>query len=240
MAVPQINNRDFDDYMPTASLDSLSTCRQCSRLVDHMAGVKPRRGLTQKDYWNGPVAGFGDPAARVFLVGLAPGAHGANRTGRPFTGDGAGDFMYPLLHQAGFASQAEASHADDGLQLHDLYISNAVKCLPPDNKPNASEFANCRPYLLAEQQRLSQLQVVVLLGRGAYESYLRLYRDLGEIGRLKDYPFGHGAVHRLPNGLLAVACYHTSRYNVQTGRMTKTMFLDLLAQVRQLLDQENG
>ncbi|APG29059.1 uracil-DNA glycosylase [Syntrophotalea acetylenivorans] len=226
--------------MPTASLDKLSTCRQCSRLVDYMASVKPRRGLSVKDYWNGPVAGFGDPAARVFLVGLAPGAHGANRTGRPFTGDGAGDFMYPLLHQAGFASQAEASHADDGLQLYDLYISNAVKCLPPDNKPIAAEFANCRPYLLAEQQRLSQLKVVVLLGRGAYDSYLRLYRDLGEIDRLKDYPFAHGAVHRLPNGLQIVACYHTSRYNVQTGRMTKTMFLELLSVVRQLLSQENG
>ncbi|OEU63056.1 MAG: uracil-DNA glycosylase [Desulfuromonadales bacterium C00003094] len=226
--------------MPEVSLDKLNDCRHCSRLVDHMASVKPRRGLTAKDYWNGPVAGFGDPAARVFLVGLAPGAHGANRTGRPFTGDGAGDFMYPLLHQAGFANQAVASHVDDGLQLHDLYISNAVKCLPPDNKPIAAEFANCRPYLLAEQQCLAQLKVVVLLGRGAYDSYLRLYRDLGEIKRLKDYPFGHGVVHRLPNGLLAVACYHTSRYNVQTGRMTSSMFLDLLALVQRLLDQENG
>jgi uracil-DNA glycosylase family 4 len=148
--------------------------------------------------------------------------------------------MYPLLHQAGFANQAEAIHADDGLRLHDLYISNAVKCLPPDNKPIAAEFANCRPYLLAEQQRLAQLKVVVLLGRGAYDSYLRLYRDLGEIKRLKDYPFGHGVVHRLPNGLRVVACYHTSRYNVQTGRMTSSMFLDLLALVQRLLDQENG
>ncbi len=226
--------------MSKVFLAKLNDCRHCSRLVDHMASVKPRRGLTEQDYWNGPVAGFGDPEARVFLVGLAPGAHGANRTGRPFTGDGAGEFMYPLLHQAGFANQAEASHADDGLRLHDLYISNAVKCLPPDNKPNASEFANCRPYLLAEQQCLTQLKVVVLLGRGAYDSYLRLYRDRGEIKRLKDYPFSHGVVHRLPNGLLAVACYHTSRYNVQTGRMTKIMFLELLDVVRQLLEQENG
>jgi uracil-DNA glycosylase len=226
--------------MPKVSLDKLKDCRQCLRLVDHIAGLKPRRGMTAADYWNGPVAGFGDPEARVFLVGLAPGAHGANRTGRPFTGDGAGDFMYPLLHQAGFANQAEAIDVDDGLQLNDLYISNAVKCLPPDNKPIAVEFATCRPYLLAEQRRLTQLKVVVLLGRGAYDSYLRLYRDLGEIERLKDYPFGHGVVHRLPNGLLVVACYHTSRYNVQTGRMTSAMFLDLLVLVQRLLDQENG
>lgn len=226
--------------MPNFSLDKLADCRRCSRLMAHMADLKPRRGLTRADYWNRPVSGFGDACARVFLVGLAPGAHGANRTGRPFTGDGAGDFMYPLLHQAGFASQAEASHVGDGLQLHDLYISNAVKCLPPDNKPNAAEFTACRPYLLAEQSELKQLKVVVLLGRGAYDSYLRLYRDLGEIDRLRDYPFAHGAVHRLPNGLQVVACYHTSRYNVQTGRMTATMFLDLLALVRRLLDQENG
>jgi uracil-DNA glycosylase family 4 len=226
--------------MSILSLDDLSACRRCSRLVEHMASLKPRRDLTAADYWNQPVAGFGDPEARVFLVGLAPGAHGANRTGRPFTGDGAGDFMYPLLHQAGFASQAEASHVGDGLQLHDLYISNAVKCLPPDNKPNGAEFATCRPYLLAEQQRLKRLKVVILLGRGAYDSYLRLCRECGEIQRLKDYPFAHGAVHRLPNGLQAVACYHTSRYNVQTGRMTPAMFIDLLALVQGLLDQENG
>ncbi|MEZ4484893.1 MAG: uracil-DNA glycosylase family protein [Syntrophotaleaceae bacterium] len=165
--------------MANVSLDNLHDCRRCPRLVEHMASVKPRRGLAADDYWNGPVAGFGDPAARVFLIGLAPRAHGANRTGRPFTGDGAGDFMYPLLHQAGFASQAEASHADDGLRLDDLYISNAVKCLPPDNKPNAAEFTNCRPYLLSEQQRLKRLKVVILLGRGAYDSYLRLYRERG-------------------------------------------------------------
>lgn len=226
--------------MSSVSLDKLGDCRRCSRLVAHMCGLAPRRGLTTADYWNKPVAGFGDPEARVFLVGLAPGAHGANRTGRPFTGDGAGDFMYPLLHQAGFANQAGVSHAADGLRLLDLYISNAVKCLPPANKPLATEFTNCRPYLLAEQQRLRRLKVVVLLGRGAFDSYLRLYRDLGEIGRLKDYPFGHGAVYRLPNGLYAVACYHTSRYNVQTGRMTSAMFLELLALVRRLLDGEKA
>lgn len=221
-------------------LEELGACQRCSRLLVHRAALAPRRGLSLEGYHNGPVPGFGDPNARVFLVGLAPGAHGANRTGRPFTGDGAGDFMYPLLHQAGFSNQAEAYAPDDGLQLRDLYISNAVKCLPPANKPQGAEFANCRPYLLAEQKRLKRLKVVILLGRGAFDSYLRLYYDLGVIRRLKDYPFHHGAVYPLPGGPDLVACYHTSRYNVQTGRMTSALFLDLLARVRQLLERSPG
>ncbi len=221
-------------------LDALHSCQRCPRLLAHRATLVPRRGLSLEDYHNGPVAGFGDPNARVFLVGLAPGAHGANRTGRPFTGDGAGDFMYPLLYQSGFSNQADASAPDDGLQLRDLYISNAVKCLPPANKPQGTEFANCRPYLLAEQKRLKHLKVVILLGRGAFDSYLRLYCDLGVVGRLKDYPFYHGAVYSLPGGPDLVACYHTSRYNVQTGRMTSALFLGLLSRVRQLLDQSRN
>lgn len=200
-----------------------------------MAQLPPSKGRTRADYHNGPVNGFGDLQARVCLVGLAPGAHGANRTGRPFTGDGAGDFMYPLLHLAGFANQSEVLSADDGLKLHDLYITNAVKCLPPENKPNAAEFTACRPYLEKELQELKALRVIIVLGHGAHNSLLRLFQAQGLIKRLAEVPFGHGSTHKLANGLTLVGCYHTSRYNVQTGRMNNRMFLDLLDQVRLLL-----
>ncbi len=221
--------------MTSLSLKELGGCRRCSRLVDFMAQLPPSKGRTRADYHNGPVNGFGDLQARVCLVGLAPGAHGANRTGRPFTGDGAGDFMYPLLHQAGFANQSEILSADDGLELHDLYITNAVKCLPPENKPNAAEFTACRPYLEKELQELKALRVIIALGHGAHNSLLRLFQAQGLIKRLAEVPFGHGSTHKLANGLTLVGCYHTSRYNVQTGRMNNRMFLDLLDQVRLLL-----
>lgn len=210
-------------------------CQRCPRLVAHMAGLPPRKGLTQADYWGRAVGGFGDERARVCLVGLAPGAHGANRTGRPFTGDGAGDFMYPLLHEAGFATQPEAHAADDGLELTDLYITNAVKCLPPENKPNAREFALCRPYLSEEFDRFERLQVIIALGQGAFVSLLHLFKSQGMIKRLADLSFAHGARYRLPNGRWLVGCYHTSRYNVQTGRMTSSLFRDFLREVRGLL-----
>ena len=221
--------------MTSLSLKELGGCRRCSRLVDFMAQLPPSKGRTRADYHNGPVNGFGDLQARVCLVGLAPGAHGANRTGRPFTGDGAGDFMYPLLHLAGFANQSEVLSADDGLKLHDLYITNAVKCLPPENKPNAAEFTACRPYLEKELQELKALRVIIVLGHGAHNSLLRLFQAQGLIKRLAEVPFGHGSTHKLANGLTLVGCYHTSRYNVQTGRMNNRMFLDLLDQVRLLL-----
>lgn len=222
------------------ALPGLLGCRRCPRLVRHMATLPPRRGLSRADYRNGPVPGFGDPQARVCLVGLAPGAHGANRTGRPFTGDGAGDFMYPLLHRAGFASQAGAVHAADGLRLDDLYISNAVKCLPPENKPTAGEFEQCRPFLVRELASLPRLKVVILLGQGAFTSYLRQLRAQGDIARLSDFPFAHGAAYRPTDGPWLVASYHTSRYNIQTGRMTAAMFLSLLERVRRLAAGENG
>jgi uracil-DNA glycosylase family 4 len=200
-----------------------------------MKQLPPSKGRRQSDYHNGPVSGFGDLGARVCLVGLAPGAHGANRTGRPFTGDGAGDFMYPLLYRSGFSSQPAAVAEDDGLELKDLYITNAVKCLPPDNKPNAGEFSECRPYLVREMTSLKNLQVVIALGHGAHNSLLRLFREQGLLSRVSDVPFSHAGSHRLPTGLWLVGCYHTSRYNVQTGRMHNQMFLDLLEQVKELL-----
>jgi uracil-DNA glycosylase family 4 len=221
-------------------LTGLAECRRCSRLVACMADLAPKRGWTRADYWNRPVPGFGDPRARVCLVGLAPGAHGANRTGRPFTGDGAGDFMYPLLHQAGYASRPTVRAVDDGLQLQDLYITNAVKCLPPENLPRPEEYAACRPFLARELAALPQLKVVLALGQGAYVSCLRLFKEQGRLQRLADHPFGHGAVCELPGALLLVGCYHTSRYNVQTGRMTPELFQNLLTLVRRLSGGENG
>ncbi|ABA87995.1 uracil-DNA glycosylase superfamily protein [Syntrophotalea carbinolica DSM 2380] len=220
------------------TLENIASCRRCQRLVDYIADLPPAKGRRRSEYWNRPVPGFGDLQARIFLVGLAPGAHGANRTGRPFTGDGAGDFMYPLLHEAGFASQAEAVSSDDGLELYDLYISNAVKCVPPQNKPLAAEFHLCRPFLTAELKRLTNLKVVVALGRAAFDSYMRLCVEQGHIQRMAEFPFAHGASYLLPHGIWVVACYHTSRYNVNTGRMTQRMFADLLIQIRELA--ENG
>jgi uracil-DNA glycosylase len=214
----------------------LISCRKCQRLVRHIASLPPRKGLTCKDYWNGPVPGFGDPLARICLIGLAPGAHGANRTGRPFTGDGAGDFMYPLLHRAGLTSQREALHAGDGLTLQDLYITNAVKCLPPDNRPVPDEFVNCTRFLADELASLSRLKVVLLLGQGAFSSYLRLLRSQGIVQRIGLYPFAHGAVYRPEEGPFFVASYHTSRYNLQTGRISEAMFLKILETVRSLAE----
>ena len=150
--------------------------------------------------------------------------------------------MYPLLHRAGFASRALVSHRDDGLSLSDLYITNAVKCLPPENKPTPDEFRTCRPFLAQELASLSRLKVIILLGQGAFKSYLALLKEKGVIRRLSDLPFAHGARYSLPGSVPFVASYHTSRYNVQTGRITQEMFLDLLADVRRMADGygENG
>ena len=216
-------------------LDGLESCVRCRRLVEHIKQLPPSKGRQRSDYHNAPVSGFGDRTARVCLVGLAPGAHGANRTGRPFTGDGAGDFMYPLLHEAGFASQPVALSADDELTLQDMYITNAVKCLPPENRPAANEFTECRPYLVEEMKVLQRLQVIIALGHGAHNSLLRLFRDQKQISRVSEVPFSHASRFQLPNGLWLVGCYHTSRYNVQTGRMNEAMFLDLLNLVKGLL-----
>ncbi len=226
--------------MRSIKLQGLDSCVRCQRLVEHMKMLSPSKGRSRNEYHNAPVNGFGDLDARICLVGLAPGAHGANRTGRPFTGDGAGDFMYPLLYQAGLASQPEAIAADDGLVLTDLYITNAVKCLPPQNKPVAAEFTQCRPYLAEELLALEKLQVIIALGRGAHTSVLRLFVEQGLVSKVSDVPFSHALSYRLPNGIFLVGCYHTSRYNVQTGRMDERMFLDLIDLVQRTLLQENG
>jgi uracil-DNA glycosylase family 4 len=173
----------------------------------------------------------------LLLIGLAPAAHGANRTGRMFTGDSSGDFLYGALHRAGFASQPDASSRDDGLELHDVYITAAVRCAPPDNKPSPAEFAACRPYLIEELSLMPNVRVVVALGKLAADSYLTILASRGDISRRSAYPFGHNVGHRLPAGLPYLLCsYHPSRQNTQTGRLTPAMFNGIFRRARKLLN----
>ena len=190
-------------------------CRRCSRLSAHLAAVKAEH----PDYHCAPVAPFGDPRPRLLVVGLAPGTHGANRTGRPFTGDHAGLLLYATLHKYGWSNRPVSAHPADGLELRGCRITNAVKCLPPENRPLPVEVRTCNGFLRAELAALEQGAAVLALGTIAHQSVLRA-RGL----RLADYPFGHGAMQALPDGLTLHGSYHCSRYNTQTGRLTPAMF----------------
>jgi uracil-DNA glycosylase family 4 len=217
----------------------VTNCRKCPRLVAWREEVarKKRRAYQDEEYWGKPVPGLGDDAARVLVIGLAPGAHGANRTGRMFTGDGSGDFLFPALYQAGFANQPSAKHLGDGLELEDMFISAVCRCAPPGNKPTAGEMANCRPYLEREIDLLDNLQVFVVLGRIAFDNLLRILRQRGyEIPKIK---FAHGAVYSLGEDLpKLVVSYHPSRQNTQTGRLTEEMFAEIWGKVNSLLAQQ--
>jgi uracil-DNA glycosylase family 4 len=216
---------------------NIINCRKCPRLVEWREQVarEKRRAFRDFEYWGRPVPGFGDPRARILVVGLAPAAHGSNRTGRAFTGDGSGGFLYPALHRAGLANQPYATSQDDGLTLNAVYIVASARCAPPANKPTPEELANCEPFLVQELQVL-QPPVIVVLGRIAFDRVLGIYgaRRLG----LK---FGHGALHRLPEapGLGApwlLASYHPSMQNTQTGKLTEKMFDDIWVKARSLLE----
>jgi uracil-DNA glycosylase family 4 len=233
---------------------TIIACRRCPRLVawrEQVAQIR-KRAFRDQEYWGRPVPGFGDHRARVLVVGLAPGAHGANRTGRMFTGDGSADFLYAALHRAGFASQPVSASRGDGMVLRDLFISAACRCAPPDNKPIPEELSACLPYLIQEAQLLDGLKVVVALGRIAFDTVLKLHRD----GSLKGtaaadaspsydmrrgvgpgaLSFSHGAVYPIGDGGLYLVCsYHPSRQNTQTGRLTAEMFDEVWAQVGKLL-----
>ena len=207
-------------------------CRKCPRLVEWRERVarEKRRAYRDWEYWGRPVPGFGDPGARVFVVGLAPGAHGSNRTGRQFTGDGSGDFLYAALYRAGFANQPTSTARDDGLTLTDLYTAPVCRCAPPDNKPTSMEMLNCQPYLIQEIE-IIQPKVFVALGRIAFESIMRIHSiQYGKAG------FAHNMVHELPGGKHLVCSYHPSRQNTQTGRLTPAMFDQVWQTVRRLLD----
>ncbi len=212
------------------------TCRRCPRLEawrEEVARVK-RRAFRDAEYWGKPVLGFGDPQARLVIVGLAPGAHGSNRTGRMFTGDSSGDTLYAALHRAGLASQPTAMSRDDGLTLHDTFITAVGRCVPPGNKPTPEELTNCRPFLARELALLPHARVVLSLGRIAFDGILLLLREQGlDVPALS---FAHGATYPLPApGLTLVASYHPSRQNTQTGRLTTAMFDAVFAQIHPLL-----
>lgn len=194
-----------------------------------------RRAYRDWDYWGRPVPGFGDPQAELLIVGLAPAAHGGNRTGRVFTGDRSGDFLFRMLYQAGFANQPHSVHRDDGLRLHNAYICAAVRCAPPANKPLPREIQNCQPYLERELEILRP-RAVLALGKIAFDAYLSLLVQQGKIASRTPYRFAHGARYVLPGGLPCLfTSYHPSQQNTQTGRLTPAMFLGVLRRIRRFL-----
>lgn len=210
--------------------DQIIACRRCPRLVEWRQQVarERRRAFADWDYWGKPVPGFGDIEARVLIVGLAPGAHGSNRTGRMFTGDSSGDFLYQALHEAGFASQPQAVHREDGLELQDVFISAICRCAPPDNRPLMEEILNCQPYLVEEIRLLTRLEGIVALGRIAFERVQKIIRPQNRL-----LPFRHGAFYRPADDLpWLLASYHPSRQNTQTGRLSRAMFAGIWQQVR--------
>jgi uracil-DNA glycosylase family 4 len=210
-------------------------CERCPRLRTYCAEVAQvrRRSYADHEYWGRPVPSFGDPAARVLVLGLAPGAHGSNRTGRMFTGDGSGDFLFPVLHEAGFASQAKAASRDDGMRLTGLWISAVVHCAPPGNKPTPQEQRNCAPWLDEEFGLLSKLRVVVCLGKIAFDGFLNHQLRAGQISSRAGFQFHHGAEYVLAGGLILIASYHPSLQNTNTGKLTREMFLDVFKRARE-------
>ena len=212
-------------------------CTRCPRLVAYreQIGREKRRAYREHEYWARPVPGFGDPQARVLILGLAPGAHGSNRTGRPFTGDRSGEFMYPILYKVGFASQPTATDRNDGLMLIDCYITAAVRCAPPDNKPLPSELANCAPYLDREFEILRNVKVVVALGKIAFDAYLTHLKRAGVIANRAGYVFGHAAAYAMPNRITLLASYHPSNQNTATGKLTAKMFEDVFRRAKTLV-----
>jgi uracil-DNA glycosylase family 4 len=213
-------------------------CTACPRLVQWREKVarEKRRAFRDWDYWGRPVPGFGDRQARLVLIGLAPAAHGANRTGRMFTGNGSGDTLTAALHRAGFANQPTSRQREDGLQLRDAFLTAVARCAPPKNKPTREEMDNCQGYLVRELALLSSARVVLTLGRIAFDRYRRLLREQG--ASLPRLTFQHGACYRLEPPLPAlVVSYHPSRQNTQTGRLTEEMLDKVFGQVRRLLDE---
>lgn len=213
-------------------------CKKCPRLIEHCKAiaVKKRKAYADQKYWGKPVKNFGDGRAGLLVMGLAPGAHGANRTGRMFTGDRSGDWLYRAMHKAGFASQPESIDREDGLELINAVVSNVCLCAPPDNKPSRDEVANCQPFL---EQTVSQVQpkVVVALGRLAWMEMLRLAKELNWFDGSEEKPpkFCHGAEFRFPNGVWILASYHPSQQNTFTGRLTEKMFDSVFARAKKLI-----
>jgi uracil-DNA glycosylase family 4 len=215
---------------------TIIACERCTRLRTYCQGIgeTKRRAYQDQTYWARPVPGFGDPRARILILGLAPGAHGANRTGRPFTGDGSGDFMYPVLHELGLASKPRAIARDDGLKLRHAWIASVVRCAPPGDKPLPQEIRNCATHLADEIKALPRVRVVVCLGKIAFDGYLAFLLETSVIARKSEYRFSHGAHYHLPNGLHLLATYHPSLRNTNTGRLNRTMFTRIFLRAREL------
>jgi uracil-DNA glycosylase len=222
-----------------SQLDKLNqeiiSCYKCKRLVawrEEVARIK-RKAYRDQEYWGKPIPGFGDPNARVLVVGLAPGAHGSNRTGRAFTGDASGGFLYPALYRAGFANQPLSESRDDGLMLKDLYIAAAARCAPPANKPTPEELNNCQPYLERTLEILKP-KVIVCLGRIAFERILRIYSIPGS-----SLKFAHGALYKLDSEHWLLCSYHPSQQNTLTGKLTVEMFDEIWAKAKELIREES-
>lgn len=236
--------------MPAANPAKLTTldalngaivgCNLCPRLRSHCTEIARirRRAYAEWEYWGRPVPSFGDPKARVLILGLAPGAHGSNRTGRPFTGDGSGDFLYPVLHEVGFASQPAATSRNDGMKLDSLWITSVGRCAPPANKPTPEELRNCAPWLDQELSLLGNLRVIVCLGRIAFDGLLAHEARIGESLKRSGFVFAHGAEYTLPSGRTVVASYHPSLQNTNTGKLTRPMLLAIFRRARKLADLE--
>lgn len=217
--------------------DTIVSCRECPRLVRYRESVArtKKRAFLNWHYWGKPVPGFGDTHAQLIIIGLAPAAHGGNRTGRAFTGDRSGDFLFEALYRCGFANQTESRERGDGLKLRNAYIGIAVRCAPPANKPLPSEFANCRPYLETEVSILKP-RAILALGAIAWRVYLQFLKDQGAISACADYPFIHGTSYQLPGRLPRVfASYHPSQQNTFTGRLTPAMFIRVLQDIQRYL-----
>jgi len=220
--------------------DHISNCRTCPRLVTYREAVARAKRNQFRDwtYWGRPVPGFGDPRARLYIVGLAPAAHGGNRTGRVFTGDRSGDWLYEALYRFGFANQAESRHRDDGLTLTDCYIGATVRCAPPGNKPAPEEFEACRFYFRQEMRLLSRIQAVVVLGKIAFDQYLKACRDEGLEIPSPLPTFSHGASYSLPWDITLICSYHPSQQNTFTGKLTRSMFHQVFATARRQLGRK--
>jgi uracil-DNA glycosylase family 4 len=224
------------DSFPRVAADVVA-CEHCPRLRDWCRAVAQTRvrRFQDQEYWGRPLPGFGDPQARVLIVGLAPAAHGGNRTGRLFTGDRSGDFLFAALHRVGFANQATSVARDDGLTLIDCFMAPVVRCAPPANKPEPQEILNCREYLARELALLSRLQVVLVLGKIAMDAFLALLREQGRLPARRAHAFGHGVRHDLGGGLTLFASYHPSQQNTFTGKLTPAGLEKVLRDVRRCL-----
>jgi uracil-DNA glycosylase family 4 len=217
--------------------DQIHTCELCPRLRAHCREIARirKRQFAREEYWGRPVAGFGDPEAQLLIVGLAPGAHGSNRTGRPFTGDASGDWLYEALHRYGWANQPVSRTREDALVLAGCYITAAARCAPPDNRPTGEELERCRPYLQAELALLPRVRVVLALGRIGWESWLRAAGWWDRLGVRGRPSFAHGEKTVLPDGMVLVSSFHPSRQNTNTGRLTRPMWYDVFERIRTIV-----